>query len=268
MPWVRFDDNTPDNPKIDALSDQAFRLWFNSICYANRNLTDGFVPTARVPRLTSNYKHAYMAELIEAGRWHKEHDGIRIHDYLNSQFSAAQIAEQREREREKKARQRAAGGRKTASTGIRDEKGRFTVASPGDNTGEDPRGSQRDDTGDSRRVSSSSQPNPSNTTPVSCSNSRLLGDEFSETSNSKATATAQRIATLLTSTNAGKPPAPTDIISLVQWATSSLDLTSLDEAVGYLETLNDKPRTVAYVARAVRTWAGDRGVDLPEWSNT
>ena len=109
MPWVRFDDSAPDNPKLDALSDGAFRLWFNAICYSNRNLTDGFVPTNRVPRLTPHYKPQHQTELVNAGAWHKQEDGITIHGYLDYQPSSEQINQQREYERQKKARQRANG---------------------------------------------------------------------------------------------------------------------------------------------------------------
>lgn len=110
MPWVRFDDSSPDNPKIDALTDGAFRLWFNAICYSNRNLTDGHVPAARVPRLTPHYKPAHLTELLNAGAFHKDTEGgITIHGYLDYQPSAQQITEQRAYERERKARRRQTG---------------------------------------------------------------------------------------------------------------------------------------------------------------
>lgn len=114
MPWVRFDDSSPDNPNIDQLSDGAFRLWFNAICYSNRNLTDGFVPATRIPRLTPHYKAQHMAELVNSGRWHKEQDGIRIHGYLDYQPSSEQINERREYERQKKQNQRHKGTAATA----------------------------------------------------------------------------------------------------------------------------------------------------------
>lgn len=116
MGWARFDDNAPEDPRVDGMSDGAFRLWFNAICYSNRNLTDGYVPNARIPRLTPRYKPAHKAELIDAGAWHKEQDGIRIHGYLDYQPSAAQVHEQRQYEREKKAQQRAKGANTPRAT--------------------------------------------------------------------------------------------------------------------------------------------------------
>ena len=61
--WAKFDDQTPQDPEIDALSDGAFRLWFNAICYAQAQLTDGFVPASIARRLTPNYRPTHLAEL-------------------------------------------------------------------------------------------------------------------------------------------------------------------------------------------------------------
>lgn len=147
MPWVRFDDSCPDNPKIDALGDGAFRLWFNAVCYSNRNLTDGHVPNARISRLTPNYKPAHLRELLDAGAFHKDQDGIAIHDYLGSQPSRAEVMEQREHERQRKARQRANGRNHTTNNPTN---GQFV--------------SHRDNQWDNRRESEAespaTQPNP------------------------------------------------------------------------------------------------------------
>ena len=153
MPWVRFDDNTSEDPKIDHLSDGAFRLWFNAICFANRNLTDGFVPWPRVPRLAPHYKATHLNQLVDAGVFHKQHDGITIHGYLRYQLSAEEINAQRERERQKKAKQRGAGYR---SAGRDNGNGQFMSPplSPGDNQGDTP----RDNNGDSPRESGGESP--------------------------------------------------------------------------------------------------------------
>jgi hypothetical protein len=139
VPWVRFDDNTPEDPKVDHLSDGAFRLWFAAICFSNRNLTDGFVPHARVVRLTPNFNRKHLDQLVEAGMFHKQADGITIHGYLSYQPSADEIRSQRDYERQKKRRQREQGFRKAD----RDpNSGRFM--SPGDNHGDSPRESRRE----------------------------------------------------------------------------------------------------------------------------
>jgi len=67
--WVRLNDGMPDDPAVDALSDGAFRLFVASICYCQRELTDGYVSAARVPRLVPKYRPAYVNELVGAGLW-------------------------------------------------------------------------------------------------------------------------------------------------------------------------------------------------------
>lgn len=95
MPYLNVDDGFPDHPKIDALSDGAFRLHVAGKCYAAKTLSDGIVPVARVPRLKPGYKVQQLNELLRAEVWHKGGEGCGteqcptgapgqyvIHDYL------------------------------------------------------------------------------------------------------------------------------------------------------------------------------------------
>ncbi len=85
MPWVRLDDKFPEHPKVEALGDSAFALYVKALCYANRNLTDGFVPTAAVRRMGGpHFKHS-CAALMAAHLWSGARDGYTIHDYLEFQ---------------------------------------------------------------------------------------------------------------------------------------------------------------------------------------
>ena len=61
--WVKFEDQTPEDPDIEDLSDGAFRLWFAAICYAQRQQTDGFVPANKLSRLVPNYRRTQVQEL-------------------------------------------------------------------------------------------------------------------------------------------------------------------------------------------------------------
>ncbi|MCT1459899.1 hypothetical protein M3G03_10185 [Aestuariimicrobium sp. p3-SID1156] len=61
--WVKFDDQTPNDPEIDALSDGAFRLWFSAICYCQAELTDGHIADNRLRRLVPNFKKSQLDEL-------------------------------------------------------------------------------------------------------------------------------------------------------------------------------------------------------------
>lgn len=95
MPYLNVDDGFPDHPKVDALSDAAFRLHVSGKCYAARVLSDGIIPAARVPRLRPRYQAQQLNELLKADVWHKGGEGCDtetcllgapgqyvIHDYL------------------------------------------------------------------------------------------------------------------------------------------------------------------------------------------
>jgi len=100
MPWVKLDDQFPDHPKIDGLSDGAFRLHVAGMCQSARYLTDGLVPAERIPRLAPKYKPAYLRELVERLLWIKHDDVYEIHDFTQWNKTRAWW----EAERKKKAK--------------------------------------------------------------------------------------------------------------------------------------------------------------------
>ena len=51
MTWLRIDDCMPDHPKVDGLSDRAFRAHVTGLCYCARHLTDGNVPQTVADRI-------------------------------------------------------------------------------------------------------------------------------------------------------------------------------------------------------------------------
>lgn len=88
--YIKVHDGMPDHPKVDGLSDKAFRLLVESWCWCSRHHTDGRVPTATwVKRGTAKAR----AELVDAGLVHVHTGHVEMHDYLEHQRSAAQIAE-------------------------------------------------------------------------------------------------------------------------------------------------------------------------------
>ena len=101
MPWIRFEDNFPEHPKVLALSDAAFRLHVRAIGYAARHLTDGRVTYAVVSSLSR--RASLSEELVTAGLWERSDDGFCVHDYLNYQPSRAEVEATR--------KQRASAGR-------------------------------------------------------------------------------------------------------------------------------------------------------------
>lgn len=103
--YARLDDNMPDHPKVARLSDRAFRLYVSALCYAARYRTDGLVPTSVAPRLTAGASKRHVEELLSAGLWDRQDDGVQIHDFLQWNISRDQDRAQRQSAR-KAARRR------------------------------------------------------------------------------------------------------------------------------------------------------------------
>lgn len=134
MGWVKLDDGFADHPKIDNLSDGAFRLWAAALGYVARNLTDGVVPEARLPRLVPRYKPALLAELLADDYgpvWHRPGHGcdrcpqppaghITVHDYLDKNPTGD---EERERRR-KRAEAGRIGGKRSGEARQNEAKAR------------------------------------------------------------------------------------------------------------------------------------------------
>ena len=104
MTWAKLDDSFPEHLKVIDLTDGAFRLYVEGLCYAARNLTDGALPRAAVRRLTGGDRRA--GELVDAGLWDRTDTGWVIHDYLDFNPSSEQVRGEREQARQRKARQR------------------------------------------------------------------------------------------------------------------------------------------------------------------
>lgn len=98
MGWVRLDDNFADHPKVIALSDTAFRLYIEALCYSNRQLTDGFIPMAVYLKASKNDDADY---LIEAGLWEEVPNGYQIRSYNEYQPTREKVNEKREQARER-----------------------------------------------------------------------------------------------------------------------------------------------------------------------
>lgn len=88
--FVRFDHGTPDHPKVAAMSDAAFRAWFDAVCWSSRQERDGAVPEANMRKLA---RPKVINELVELGSLTVETGGVyQIHDYLDFQRSKEEIA--------------------------------------------------------------------------------------------------------------------------------------------------------------------------------
>lgn len=78
MTWAKFDDSFPEHPKIDQLTDGAFRLHVSAICHCARWNTDGRVANGLPRRLMPDYRPRYLHELAAGGLWRYTDDGWLI----------------------------------------------------------------------------------------------------------------------------------------------------------------------------------------------
>ena len=98
MTWIKLDDSLPNNPKILPLSNGAFRLYIEGLCYANQYLTDGYLANAVLIRLDQN---SNRDELVWAKLWIEAEDGIFINDYTEHQSSKADVEAKKEQVRDR-----------------------------------------------------------------------------------------------------------------------------------------------------------------------
>jgi hypothetical protein len=113
MPWGQWDDQLYDNGKVASFTDKEYRLWGNSISYANRHLTGGHLTEAQVRVLTSPIKATQRTidGLVAKRGWERVDDGYMIHDFLEFNRTPADVLAEREaaRARAKAARERRTG---------------------------------------------------------------------------------------------------------------------------------------------------------------
>lgn len=101
MTWVKLDDGFADHPKVVALSDSAFRAHVSALCYASRQLTDGFIPEEVALKWAPV---AHIALLLARKLWDRVEGGFQIHDYLEYQVSKQRVQNWREGNRARQER--------------------------------------------------------------------------------------------------------------------------------------------------------------------
>lgn len=90
--YIRVHDGVMDHPKVDPLSDKAFRLLMAGWCYCSRYLTDGRMPAATWEKRGTK---PARRELVAAGLVEVYADHVMWHDYLEHQRSASDVEEKR-----------------------------------------------------------------------------------------------------------------------------------------------------------------------------
>ena len=120
MPWGRVDDQSYDHRKLDKLPAKdrlpAIGLYWLSISWCNRHLTDGFVPDERLVKLAELPRATTFRlrdRLVAAELFDRAQDGVRIHDYFEEgrNKSREQVEKERDEARQRMKRLRNGSGR-------------------------------------------------------------------------------------------------------------------------------------------------------------
>lgn len=112
------DDKLPSHPKIFRAGSklgqngpaQALAVFMAGLAYARNYLTDGFVPDTFVASCGLVQTPQAVAQVLTSRGvrlWHRTRGGYQIHDYHDWNPKASEVKEKREKDRKKKAAQRA-----------------------------------------------------------------------------------------------------------------------------------------------------------------
>ncbi|SNR32805.1 hypothetical protein [Blastococcus mobilis] len=107
LPWIRFDTDLPDNPKVLALiarrgGQAAAFVYCCGLAYSGRHGTDGFIPAAALPRVHG--RRADATALVAVGLWDETDDGWFIHgwDEYQQASSTSEVIRGKKREASRK----------------------------------------------------------------------------------------------------------------------------------------------------------------------
>lgn len=111
MAWVRIDDTVPHHRKHLKAGPAAAWLWVCCLAYAQRHLTDGFVPAEALPMLgVVKGAEKLMETLVDVGLMERHDGGFLVHDYLDLNDTREEAIERRQERHETKAKAGRAGG--------------------------------------------------------------------------------------------------------------------------------------------------------------
>lgn len=116
MAWVKIDDHFDEHPKMAAAGPLGMAMQIAALCYCNRHLTDGMVPTTVARRLIDldgmSLSWSQVADaLVASGVWERCDGGYLVHDYLKFQPSREEVLAERESARNRMAEVRAGKGK-------------------------------------------------------------------------------------------------------------------------------------------------------------
>lgn len=115
MPWFNVDDGFAFHRKVVAAGNAAIGLWTRAGAWSAGELTEGFIPDHMV---TTMGTLPQARKLVAVGLWIKVEGGFQFHEWSEDgrNPTRAQVLERRKKDREKKARARAAKQNKTGES--------------------------------------------------------------------------------------------------------------------------------------------------------
>ena len=106
--YIKVTNNILDHPKVEVLSDKAFRTLIDLWCWSSRNLKNGNIPHAVWMKKTTAKTRT---ELLGNGLAEPTEAGVYMHDYLKHQNSKEEV----EALRQKRAHAGSLGGQRSAA---------------------------------------------------------------------------------------------------------------------------------------------------------
>jgi hypothetical protein len=97
MTWIKLDDAFDQHPKLLEVGPVAAWTFVRSLCYSNRNLTDGVITRAVARELAGSGRKGQrlVKALVVARLWEVRGSAYRIHDYLHYQPSRSYVEDLR-----------------------------------------------------------------------------------------------------------------------------------------------------------------------------
>lgn len=259
MGWVRIDDRFFSHRKVLELSPLSRLLFLAALAHCNAELTDGFISTAAA-RAIAGQQCIPLAkatrELVEVELWHKRAEGWDVHDYHDYQPSAETERDRRDRISAARAEAGRRGGVKSGAS---------RRSKPETKHGSKSEANHQPNT------QAQGSPDPVPIVLPSLSDLRASPATAAETEDANPKTPDQ--IDVLTCRMVGflARPSPQAVIEcrlVATWTLAHVDFRFADEFVGYIGTLNGKPRSAAYFAKAIRDLAAQRGVEMPAWSGS
>lgn len=103
MAWIRLDDQIAHHPKFLKAGPTASWLWVNCLGFAQKFLTNGFIPAESLPTLGTVDDPKQQAEkLVKVGLLDKVSGGYQIHDYLDFNEHSDEVKKRRKSDRDRK----------------------------------------------------------------------------------------------------------------------------------------------------------------------